>query len=178
MAKTYRLDLFVRQNSTATEQQAKDYALKWANDRTNASDNKDNTGALINAYYIDVTDLRTSKKWMVFGYEALKVISGGNPMDSIVTILDPTQFLRGYSKDIAINTEDGKKSEGVSNPHRKDFTAILTVKDSLQAEVRVENETLDGFDIALYDGSMFTEDNVTIDCSGTPITVNETVIFL
>jgi hypothetical protein len=177
MAKTYRLDLFIRPASTVSEEYALTYALNWANSRTDQTDNQEN-GEPINAYYIDVTDLRNGKKFMVFGDVAHGIISGGTEMDQKQTMFDPTKYLQGYSEDIVIGSVNGRESVNVDNPDGKNITVIPTVKDSLQAEIRVENESNTGFDLVLYDSEAFVEDEATIDCSIDPIVVNQTVIFI
>jgi hypothetical protein len=86
MAKTYRLDLFVKPNSTATEQQVIDFGLNWVNDRTNDPSNQDDNGNPINAYYCDVTDFkRGGKKYMIFGDLARDMLD----LNQIHTIIDP-----------------------------------------------------------------------------------------
>lgn len=88
MAKTHRLDLFVKPTSTATEQQVFDYAIGWVNDRTNDPSNQDD-GEPINAYYCDVTDFkRGGKKYMIFGDVAKDMLDLDQKMD----ILDPSIY--------------------------------------------------------------------------------------
>ena len=85
MAKTYRLDLFVKPTSTATEQQVRDFGLNWVNERTDEASNQDN-GEPINAYYCDVTDFkRGGKKYMIFGNLAKSMLD----LNQIHNIIDP-----------------------------------------------------------------------------------------
>lgn len=66
MAVSRRIDLFIRPNSTVSEEAAWDYAYRRANERDMALSNRQGSG-YIDAHYYDITDTRTSKKWMVFG---------------------------------------------------------------------------------------------------------------
>lgn len=97
MALTYRLDLFVKPHSTATEQQVQDFGLNWVNDRTNEAANQED-GEPINAYYCDVTDFkRGSKKYMIFGDLARSMLD----LDQIHTIIDPASMATVIELDAA-----------------------------------------------------------------------------
>lgn len=71
--------------------------------------------------------------------------------------------------EVTITSTDGTKHISIQNNNSKIF---LQVEDSLRAIARVENQTNDGFDIVLYDGTYFEEDKVKLDCSNNPIKVN------
>jgi len=103
MAKTYRLDLFVKPTSTATEQDVYNYGLNWVNDRTNAESNKDENGEPINAYYCDVTDFkRGGKKYMIFSDLAKSMLDLNQKHD----IIDPVSLAKQADLDVAVNEID------------------------------------------------------------------------
>lgn len=110
MALTYRLDLFVKPLSTATEQEVQDFGLNWVNNRTNEAENQDTDGNPINAYYCDVTDFkRNSKKYMIFGDLARDMLD----LNQIHTIIDPasmaTVIALGLAEDV-ITSNDARIS--------------------------------------------------------------------
>ena len=87
MAVSKRIDLFIRPNSQVTEEQAWDYAYVRANTRDNSPENIEG-GQKIFAHYYDITDARTSKKWMVFGDDAQELLQ----LDKHLVILDTTEL--------------------------------------------------------------------------------------
>lgn len=102
MALTYRLDLFVKPHSTATEQQVQDFGLNWVNDRTSEAANQDEFGEPINAYYCDVTDFkRGGKKYMIFGDLARDMLD----LDQIHNIIDPLVLQNAISANTTVITD-------------------------------------------------------------------------
>lgn len=123
MAKTYRLDLFVKPTSTATEQQIYDFALNWVNDRTNAESNQDENGEPINAYYCDVTDFkRGGKKYMIFGDVASDMLGLSQKMD----IIDPLSLVSKAELDEVTNEVEN---------HEERITTLEAMEDQVQATV-------------------------------------------
>jgi len=123
MAKTYRLDLFVKPDSTATEQQVYDFALNWVNDRTNAESNKDENGDPINAYYCDVTDFkRGGKKYMIFSDLARDMLGLNQKQD----IIDPLSLASKASvEEVADELGD----------HEERITALENAESQVDATV-------------------------------------------
>jgi len=122
MAKTYRLDLFVKPASSATEQQVKDFGLNWVNDRTNEASNQEN-GEPINAYYCDVTDFkRGGKKYMIFGDLAKSMLD----LNQIHDIIDPPLM--------ATKIELAEAEDDIENNELR-ITALENVSTEVEAVV-------------------------------------------
>ncbi len=194
MASTKRLDLFV--TSGKSKEFVIDYAYDKANDRDNADKNLDEDGKKIYAHYYDITYFRDSQtieeqkekddddtltypiagnKHMVFGDDALSIMDTLNKNEDV---LIKEQFLRGYTDDVVIDVPDGTIVVDILNSNdNSDYNITLTVKDSLRAIARVENETEDNFTIVLYDGEAYSEDKVKLDCSEDSVTVNYNLIY-
>jgi len=170
MADTKRIDLFLRPDSTATKQQAIDYAFKRANERDNDGSNYVD-GVQQKAHYYDVTDSRTGAKYMVFGEDAQKILR----LPKLLDILNKSEFLKGFTKDYIINSKDGVYTVELDNDD--DYNVILTVEDNNRADAHIENEKQGSFDIALYDKDAFVEDEERLDCSENPIKVNAVIVY-
>lgn len=177
MAKTYRLDLFIRPQSAVTESYALNYALDWANSRTNAEENKNTNGEIKNAYYVDITDLRTSKKFMVFGDVAHEIISGGTQMNQKQTILNTENFINGFSGKGIVDNKSGEIVIDFLNNEHKNYNVIASASDSLRAEIRIEDKSENRFKISLYDSQTFVEDNTKLDCSDKHVNIEYVVTF-
>ena len=128
MAKTYRLDLFVKHDSTATEQQVYDFGLNWVNDRTNAESNKDENGDPINAYYCDVTDFkRGGKKYMIFSDLARDMLELNQKED----IIDPPAL-----QDAITANENSIAAHATTlNDHEERITTLEESADQVDATV-------------------------------------------
>jgi len=180
MASTKRIDLFIRLTSTVTKQGAIDYAYKRSNDRDNDSGNFDTSGNMIDAHYYDVTDFRDSSKYMVFGDEAQSILQLEKSHDLITPNdnsgnVDLTNYQRGFTDEIVISSDDGTAI--VELDSLGTYNVFLTVKKSLQALARVEDETDTSFKIVLYDGNTYGEDEIKLDCTNNPVTVNYNVVY-
>jgi len=78
MSALRRIDLFVVRTSDKTVDEVKEYALKRANDKTDADSNQDDDGNPKELFYYDVTDFkRDGQKYMVFGDKAVEKLTGG-----------------------------------------------------------------------------------------------------
>lgn len=175
MASTKRIDLFIRLTSSVTKQGAIDYAYERSNARDNGSENFDNNGDMINAYYYDVTDFRDSTKYMVFGDEAQSILQLEKSHDLVTQNDIASSVLKGFSNEVVIDSDDGTAIVPLDSLGA--YNVFLTVKDRLQATARVEDETDNSFTIVLYDGNAFAEDKIKLDCTDIPVTVNYSVIY-
>lgn len=123
MAKTYRLDLFVKPTSTATEQQVQDFGLNWVNSRTGDASNQDENGDPINAYYCDVTDFkRGGKKYMIFS-DLAKTMLG---LDQVMNIIDPPA-LATQAALAAVETEVRDHEDRITTLENSDSEVEATV---------------------------------------------------
>lgn len=165
MATTKRIDLFIKPTSSATKQQAIDYAFKRANER----DADDTTGEL--AHYYDITDSRTGAKYMVFGTKAQEELQLSKDLD----ILDKADFLKGNTDEVTITSSDGATSVELSSSD--DYTITANVLNNSFAELRIENKTENGFDIVLYDSRGWEDDEIRLDCSDEAVTVQYTIVY-
>jgi len=59
----------------------------------------------------------------------------------------------------------------------KEYNVFLSAKDSLVAEIRVENEDENGFDIVAYNSEGFVEMEEKLDCSTNPLKVEFVVVY-
>ena len=86
--------------------------------------------------------------------------------------------LKGYTDEIVIDTINGTKHIDIKYPFLgKEYNVFVTAKDSLIAELRVENEDEKGFDIIAFNSEGFVEMNEKLDCSQTPLRVEYVVIY-
>jgi hypothetical protein len=83
--------------------------------------------------------------------------------------------LKGFSRDVIIDTQKGTTLVKVDNPQQKKFNVFTKIEDSYMVFDKLEDESLDSFRISLYDESTF--ENERLDCSKKPIKVNYVVIF-
>lgn len=83
-------------------------------------------------------------------------------------------FLIGESGEVIVNSKDGTLR--IRKPFIKNARIFANVKDSLKAEVRIENQTDDGFDIVLYDSTAFVEDKIKLNCKENPVRVNYLIV--
>ncbi len=153
---------------------SQDYAVEWTKNWVNDRQAKDDS----KEYYADLYDSRTNRGWKVFSDVATENRAIANEYvkkdGSIIKgVIFTTPFFVGTSKEIVVDTPDGTKHIDYKNRNAKIF---LQVEDSLRAIPRVENQTDDGFDVVLYDGTYFEEDRVRLDCSNNPIKVNILII--
>jgi len=96
---------------------------------------------------------------------------------SIQKMLNQNQsnYLQGYTKDVLITSSDGTAHIKVDNPLGKKFNVFLKFENEYMIYAKLQNETLDSFDIVLYDESTFENDK--LDCTQKNIKVNYVVIF-
>lgn len=170
MASLYRLDVVISSNSTVSQDYAVEWTKNWVNERQRVS--------IFKEFYADLYDSRTNMAWKVFSDVAMRkrgitnsyTTSDGKVIEGVIFT---TPYMVGTSKEIVVDTPDGTKHIDYPNDNAKIF---LQVEESLRAIPRVENQTDDGFDVVLYDGTYFEEDRVRLDCSSNPIKVNILII--
>jgi len=170
LASLYRLDVIISSNSTVSQ----DYAIEWTKNWVN----KKQDLSYFREFYADLYDSRTNRAWKVFSDVAMRnrgITNSYTTQDGKVIngVIFTTPYMVGTSKEIVVNTQDGTKHIDYPNDNAKIF---LQVEDSLRAIPRVENQTNEGFDVVLYDGTYFEEDRVRLDCSNSPIKVNILII--
>ncbi len=178
MASLYRLDVIVRGNSTVTQDYAVKWTKNWVNKRQEEDENKDENGKYLKEYYADLYDSRTNKSWKVFSDVATENRAIENEYvcengEIIKGVIFTSPYLMGESKEVIVDSEDGILHIAADV---KNATIFATVEDSLVAEVRIENQTDDGFDIVLYDSTAFVEDRIRLNCKEKPIRVNYLII--
>jgi hypothetical protein len=107
--------------------------------------------------------------------DAIKSLEAQNT--DITDALVNGNFVSGKVNDVAVQAVDGAVTVLIDNPTQTEFNVVLTVKDSLEAVARVENETLNSFDIILYDGGYLIEDEHRLDTSNSSVTINYILTF-
>ena len=86
--------------------------------------------------------------------------------------------LKGYTDEVVIDTSNGTKHIDIKYPFLgKEYNVFITAKDSLIAEIRIENEDEKAFDIIAFNSEGFVEMEEKLDCSQTPLTVEYVVIY-
>lgn len=177
MASTKRIDLFIRLTSSVTKQGAIDYAYNRSNQRDNDSANFDASGNKINAHYYDVTDFRDGSKYMVFGDDAKEILQLNTSHDLITPNdeADLNGYMKGFTDEVIVNDDSGTATVALDS--LGSYNVLVTVKDSLRAIARVEDETDTSFKIVIYDAETFAEDKVKLDCSNESVTVNYCVVY-
>ena len=179
MASLYRLDVIVRGNSDVTQDYAVKWTKDWVNKRQEADDNKDANGSYKKEYYADLYDSMTNKSWKVFSDAAAKSREVKNEYvcedKTVITgVIFTSPFLVGESGEVTVDSEDGILH--IQKPFIKNAKIFANVEDSLKAEVRIEKQTDDGFDIVLYDSTAFVEDRIRLNCKENPVRVNYLII--
>ena len=170
MAKLYRLDVIVRGNSTITQDDAIRWTKNWVNKRQEKNKEVE--------YYADLYDSRSNRSWKVFSDTAIKNRAIENSYvcengEIIKGVIFTSPFLIGESNEVIVDSEDGIKH---IEADVKDAKIFANVEDSLVAEVRIENQTDTGFDIALYDSTAFVEEKQRLNCKDKPVRVNYLII--
>lgn len=166
MATTKNVDLFIRPTSSATKQQAIDYAFDRANTRDSDAGEEDL------AHFYTVTDARTGAIYKVFGTKAQDTLQ----LPILLDVVDKTEFIKGYADEVVISSSSGTHSFELSDD--KVYSVMANVVDNSIAEVRIENKTSSGFDIALYDSSDWESTDSRFDCSLESIKVAYSIMFL
>ena len=86
--------------------------------------------------------------------------------------------LKGYTEEVILNSKDGTIKIPVKDTFLgKNYTVFINVKDSLVAEIRVENKQADSFEIVAYNSEGFVEFDQKMDCSQNNITIEYVIVF-
>jgi hypothetical protein len=177
-----KLDVLIKGNSTITIDDAMDWVKNWVDERQDASDNLDEDGNQIEAFYADLFDSRDSSQFKVFSYKATDereisnsfIKEDGKKVLGVITV-----FIKEDLKEEIISSL-GNISETssynitmTSNPEiiEDDFDYLVAETEEELAELRILDNK-----IYAYDAGAFAEEKQLLNIEETNVELKILII--